>query len=87
MKSILSSLAAVIGIAGMNQAAQLPSVAPQRPRNARKSGKSRRSAKVTQGARRYPEQSSRQAMRGQRRAQGGPGIVLVDGAYVPRSTI
>lgn len=28
--------------------------------------------------RRYPEQSSRQAVRGQRRAQGGPGIVLVD---------
>ncbi len=32
--------------------------------------------------RRYPEQSSRQAMRGSRRAQGGPGIVLIDGAYV-----
>lgn len=25
---------------------------------------------------RYPEQSSRQAMRGSRRAQGGPGIYL-----------
>lgn len=32
----------------------------------------------------YPEQSSRQAMRGQRRAQGGPGIVLRDGVYVAR---
>ena len=32
-------------------------------------------------ARKYPEQSSRQALRGQRRAQGGPGIVLIDGVY------
>lgn len=31
--------------------------------------------------RRYPEQSSRQALRGHRRAQGGPGIVLVNGRY------
>lgn len=36
-------------------------------------------------SKRYPEQSSRQAMRGQRRAQGGPGIVLKDGVYVSRS--
>lgn len=28
---------------------------------------------------RYPEQSTRQALRGQRRAQGGPGLVLIDG--------
>lgn len=33
---------------------------------------------------RYPEQSSRQAMRGYRRAQGGPGIELVDGQYMRR---
>lgn len=33
----------------------------------------------------YPEQSSRQALRGLRRAQGGPGIVLRDGVYVARS--
>lgn len=33
---------------------------------------------------RYPEQSSRQALRGERRAQGGPGIELVDGRYVAR---
>jgi hypothetical protein len=31
---------------------------------------------------RYPEQSSRQEMRGYRRAQGGPGIRLVEGMYV-----
>ena len=29
----------------------------------------------------YPEQSSRQAMRGMRRAQGGPGIKLVGTSY------
>ncbi len=29
----------------------------------------------------YPEQSSRQGMRGARRAQGGPGIELVGGVY------
>lgn len=34
---------------------------------------------------RYPEQSSRQAMRGHRRAQGGPGIKLVEGQYVARA--
>ena len=33
---------------------------------------------------RYPEQSSRQAMRGARRAQGGPGIELVEGTYMRR---
>lgn len=31
---------------------------------------------VRRPSRRYPEQSSRQAMRGYRRAQGGPGIEL-----------
>jgi hypothetical protein len=31
---------------------------------------------------RYPDQSSRQAMRGMRRAQGGPGIKLEGGVYV-----
>lgn len=36
-------------------------------------------------SKRYPEQSSRQAMRGSRRAQGGPGIVLREGVYVARS--
>ena len=29
----------------------------------------------------YPEQSSRQAMRGHRRAQGGAGIELINGRY------
>lgn len=34
---------------------------------------------------RYPEQSSRQAMRAHRRAQGGPGIVLVGARYQARA--
>jgi hypothetical protein len=36
--------------------------------------------------RRYPEQSTRQALRLHRRAQGGLGIVLVDGMYEPKAT-
>lgn len=36
-------------------------------------------------SKRYPEQSSRQAMRAHRRAQGGPGIELRDGVYIARS--
>lgn len=40
--------------------------------------RSRSSAVYRRGTRiqRYPEQSTRQALRGQRRAQGGPGIEL-----------
>lgn len=34
------------------------------------------SPRFRQPPKRYPEQSSRQAMRAHRRAQGGPGIVL-----------
>lgn len=34
-------------------------------------------------SKRYPEQSSRQTMRGHRRAQGGPGLVLVGNKYEP----
>lgn len=40
---------------------------------------------VKRGSRSYPEQSSRQAVRKYRRAHGGPGIVLVNGEYVPRT--
>lgn len=36
-------------------------------------------------SKRYPEQSSRQAMRAHRRQQGGPGIVLSGAVYVPRT--
>lgn len=34
--------------------------------------------------RRYPEQSGRQELRAYRRAQGGPGIEFVAGAWAPR---
>lgn len=45
----------------------------------------RSNKRSTWGNKRYPEQSTRQAMRGERRAQGGPGIVLVNGEWVPRT--
>jgi hypothetical protein len=38
---------------------------------------------VRKPSKHYPEQSSRQALRGMRRAQGGPGLVLVRGKYAP----
>jgi len=38
--------------------------------------------------RRYPEQSARQALRGMRRAQGGPGLLrMTNGSYVPRNAV
>lgn len=62
---------AALAFAGMSVAAD--AVAPT-PRRARKP------------KRRYPEQSARQALRGMRRAQGGPGLMRMrDGTYVPRS--
>jgi len=40
------------------------------------------------GTMHYPEQSDRQALRGQRRAQGGPGLFRMrDGTYVPRNQV
>lgn len=44
-------------------------------------------ANARKSARRYPEQSTRQELRGQRRAQGGPGIELNPStfAYEPRA--
>jgi hypothetical protein len=42
---------------------------------------------VRKPSKRYPEQSSRQALRGMRRAQGGPGLVLVSGVYAPASQV
>jgi len=70
-KLSLSGISAIAGIAmaagmsaGANAINARPPVGPVSIRHYRKSG-------VT-----YPEQSSRQAMRGSRRQQGGPGIVL-----------
>jgi hypothetical protein len=64
---------AALAFAGMSVAAD--AVAPT-PRRAPKP------------KRRYPEQSARQALRGQRRAQGGPGLLrMTNGSYVPRNAV
>jgi len=59
-KSSLGSLAALAGIAFSGLST--PASAFRTPR--------------IQISKRYPEQSTRQQLRGQRRAQGGPGITL-----------
>lgn len=59
-KSSLGSLAALAGIAFAGLST--PASAFRAPR--------------IQTRKRYPEQSTRQELRGQRRAQGGPGITL-----------
>lgn len=70
MKKSLSLFAAISAIVGR-------SVGPNFFTDAvRPSRRSQRASK------RYPEQSSRQALRGARRAQGGPGIVLAGNHYV-----
>lgn len=45
--------------------------------------RSAQSSTLRRRGRVYPEQSSRQALRGNRRAQGGQGIFLFDGRYMP----
>lgn len=67
-KSSLGSLVAMAGIAlaGISDLAVAEGTKP-RPQTGR-----RRQL----GRNRYPEQSTRQEMRAQRRAQGGPGITL-----------
>ena len=68
-KRAILAMASILA-AGANGAAQVAAPYFPRLRARERTGK------------RYPEQSSRQAMRGHRRAQGGPGIVLVDGMYL-----
>ena len=72
----LSSLAA-LAIAGM--AASTAAISDSMPSAtqppSRKTRESRSYRRIGNGYR-YQEQSSRQALRGQRRAQGGPGIYL-----------
>ena len=46
-----------------------------------------RGHKLPAGGKRYPEQSSRQELRGFRRARGGPGLVLVGGEYQVRDAL
>ena len=78
MKSATLILAAIsaIATAGAGIASFAKSAALSRPSPARRIRTSR-----------YPEQSARQALRGMRRAQGGPGLLrMPDGSYVPRNT-
>lgn len=72
--SILSALAA----AGMSAAAATGIVDRSAPVRRSYRGSMSRVHHRPSGYR-YPEQSTRQALRGQRRAQGGPGLVLIDG--------
>ena len=70
---------------GIQSAApSLVEAAPVKEIRLRRASKAGRSYRGIGNGFRYPEQSRRQAMRGMRRAQGGPGIELVDGKYLPR---
>lgn len=80
-----ASMAAMAGAAAHAVAAQpsRPSPTRRRPRSTEPIG---RYSTGYSGTRRYPEQSQRQALRGQRRAQGGPGIVKnAQGHWTPRA--
>lgn len=75
-----SLMAALILSVGATLPMVQPTAAPRRSRKpGRSAGRVRRYA-----GKRYPEQSSRQAVRGARRAQGGPGIELVGNVWQAR---
>lgn len=75
-KSSLGSLAALAGLAmaGTSTPA-FAGRAKQRPQSGRRESGIAFYPRGS-GRPRYPEQSTRQELRGQRRAQGGPGITL-----------
>ena len=84
-KSSLSfaSLLAVAGLtAGATQFANgFPSAEAPPVKTPRFNRHSAQSRTLRRPGRVYPEQSSRQALRGARRAQGGAGIELINGRY------
>ena len=82
MRSSPFNLRAALAAALVAGLSAMPSVAPPQ-HGVRQSNEPRR----RRSGNRYPEQSSRQALRGMRRAQGGPGLVLVRGEYVPASQV
>lgn len=89
MKKSLAALAAIAGLSmsaglGATQVQRAIQPAPPRRRTTAQRGGGSPYGKY-RGNRRYPEQSSRQAQRGMRRAQGGPGLVLKGGEYHPRT--
>lgn len=92
-RGILGSAALAMAAAAGIFAAGMPATTGPEPKpTGHKKGKDKsRRARATKRGRGYfyPEQSSRQALRGQRRAQGGPGIVLNPRTheYEPRVTV
>lgn len=93
MKNTKLSLAAIAALASAGVAAVADTgdriVRAVAPRRARTTASARRRYHIRpSGTSYYPEQSARQAQRGQRRAQGGPGLFrMKDGTYVPRDQL
>ena len=77
-KSLLGISTLLVAAAGMSMSMPAVAEVAQRPSRTAQVGRSYRG--IGNGFR-YPEQSSRQAMRGMRVAQGGPGIYLHKGQY------
>lgn len=69
-RSLLAAVAAILG--------------GQVPPNFFLGAESHSHAPRQRSSKRYPEQSSRQALRKARRAQGGPGLVLAGNHYIVR---
>lgn len=78
MSALLAAIGGLLAVAPTAQASRLPQVG-RLHRMRYSNAMPRRSS-----GKHYPEQSSRQALRGARRAQGGPGIDLINNAYVVR---
>lgn len=74
MRKSSLSLASLVAIAGASLSGAAVAAMP-RPQPGRRQ-RGRVFYPRGSGRNRYPEQSSRQELRGQRRAQGGPGIAL-----------
>lgn len=81
--SISRSVLAALAAAGIMATPTAIDRAATTPRGYRAKAQRRIQPRFT--GRSYPEQSSRQALRKFRRAQGGPGIELVGNVYQPRA--
>lgn len=73
---LISTLASMVAIAASNGANRLMSIADGPSTKRRKPGRRKPAPVHRIRSRAYPEQSSRQALRRSRRAQGGPGLVF-----------
>lgn len=81
--SISRSVLAALAAAGIMATPDAITRATSTPRGYRARARRRIQPRFT--GHNYPEQSSRQALRKYRRAQGGPGIELVGNVYQPRA--